>query len=38
MGLQNANENVFHGFRNLVFWHWKSFGIIVKGFFTIPAY
>ena len=33
MGLQNTKENVFHGFRNLVIWLWKSFEInFVKAF------
>ena len=30
MGLQNVNENVFHGFGNLVIWLWKSLGGIVE--------
>ena len=34
MGFQNANENVLYGFRNLVIWHWKSFGYILKGVYT----
>ena len=37
MGLQNTNENVYHGFGNLVIWLWKSFGIIVKGVRMKPA-
>jgi len=34
MGLQNANENNFHGFGNLVIWLWKSFGHFSKGVCT----
>jgi len=26
MGFQNVNENIFHGFENLVIWLWKSLG------------
>ena len=33
---QNANENVFQDFGNLVIWLWKSFGNIFKGVCTIP--
>ena len=30
MGFQNANENVFHGFGNLVIWLWKSIGNVLE--------
>ena len=30
MGFQNANENEFHGFGNLVIWVWKSFGKVLE--------
>ena len=32
MVFQNAKENEFHGFRNLVIWHWKSFAKVFKIF------
>ena len=31
MGLQNTNENEFHGFGNLAIWLWKGFGNTLKG-------
>ena len=34
MGFQNANENEFHGFGNLVIWLWKSFGKAMKKLWT----
>jgi len=37
-GLQNVNENVFHGFGNLVIWRWKISGKVLKiceGFIRI---
>ena len=30
MGLQNVNENEFHGFGNLAIWLWNSFGSFLK--------
>ena len=30
MRYQNANENVFHGFRTLVIWLWISFGNMLR--------
>ena len=30
MGFQNANENEFHGFENIVIWLWKSFGKVLE--------
>ena len=36
IGFQNANENDFHGFGNLVIWLWKSFGNFSKGVCTDP--
>ena len=32
MGFQNANENKFYDFGNLVIWLWKSFGKVVEIF------
>ena len=34
MGFQNAYENAFHGFGNLVVWPWKGFGNIFRGVCT----
>ena len=31
MGFQNANENEFNGFGNLVMWLWKSYANFSKG-------
>ena len=36
-GFQNANENVLHGFGNLVIWRWKSFGNIFEGVCANPG-
>ena len=30
IGLQNGNENVFHGFEKLGTWLWKSIGKVLK--------
>ena len=30
MVFQNVNENVFHGFGNLVIWPWISFGKVLE--------
>ena len=37
IGLQNGNENVFHGLGNLVIWLWKSCGNFFKGICTNPV-
>ena len=36
MGFQNANENEFDGFGDLVIWIWQSFRKIFTGVCTNP--
>ena len=35
--VSNANKNVFHGFRHLVIWLWRSFGNILKTVCVNPV-
>ena len=37
MGCQNGNENVFHGFGNLVILHWKDFGNMLRVVYLNPV-